>query len=911
MINNKVLKFLAFIFALYTTHASYAAHDNPADLHEVLGDDWRFQNIIIDKELKKIIQSLENFNIKYNVINPNYKKRLYIYNASLNDLKKQVDILNAHQSDPAYYEVKILANDIPTATKPRSKEEDFHVTSDATLEELLGPHYTKNNIFVSEKLPDLIEKLEHEKLKYYKIETPAAFIYQSGDKERKSIVLLDQDEYNEKFQRFKRQFSSNWLEGFLIADFKDDFVFKKIIPQSISPYKIISKEMSLTNFYKSDLSNAEVFVDSISFFQKPLIFNELREKFPTIKIVASLMFRSQEFASDKKYVFLFRKGGNLEYKSLVFNYFNKHIKSIKNDFTIIEINDSNESTPTLTEEDADNSFADNLDALLGDDWRNNNIFVDLKFRNLIEKIETSNKNTSPPFVSELKNRDPLKKTIIVLNKNNIKNLQSIKKFFNDAISTIKQDFVIKFLLDDIKRPGFLIEEEMRFNQSTTMEQILGKNLEDAEIFYSFADQEMFKNSVKKILGPKAKPMPQDPRAFNTVFKPGKVVILIGENEREILGAILTYFHHNKNYIESNIIIKKLTSREDAVEHKYISTNNIEDILDHVVDNTYVFFDYDQTIFLPEFVNVNGLVNKTVDNKISGLMEQIKQKGGQSIVLTNRGNGSADVSSIVKNNATLRYERSPLPISNAMKMMLELRNAKINLSKIPYNSENNNQFQDSARGYFNGILFTNASVLGQKAKNTDYNIKLRTNTDMLKSFKVNASDRGSKGLTTYYGKAITALEFLQAANIHPRRIIFIDDGQELTKAFHEVMEEFGYDSVVIEYNKAFSDEVMNNVLIPRYESISRIGDIIKDKKINVLTAINLLKNALENKEIDIYQAIGGILDLDFSAEDQKKCLISVINEDIFQKSPEDQEKILDEIMSSGVAPETLEKYLKKP
>ncbi len=54
-----------------------------------------------------------------------------------------------------------------------------------------------------------------------------------------------------------------------------------------------------------------------------------------------------------------------------------------------------------------------------------------------------------------------------------------------------------------------------------------------------------------------------------------------------------------------------------------------------------------------------------------------------------------------------------------------------------------------------------------------------------------------------------------------------------------------------------------------------------------------------------------MDLDFSAEDQKKSLISVINEDIFQKSPEDQEKILDEIMSSGVAPETLEKYLKNP
>jgi hypothetical protein len=908
--NNKLLKFFAFIFLLYVTHASYAAHDDPSDLHEILGDDWRFQNVFVDKSLKNIIKSLENFDIKYNIINPAHKKRLYIYHASPNDFQKQIDILNTHKEDPDYYEVKTLVNDISTATEPTVKKENFYVTSETTIEELLGPHYKSNNIFVSAKLPNLMEKLNNENITYESIRTPSPMIYKLQDNNKKFIVLLEEFEYNHYSNTFKDWFQQN------SKIFKDDFIFKKIIPQSISQYKIISKEMSLNSFLTSDLNNTEIFIDGMSFSSNPPMTQLLREKLGDrikangrIKTVSNL--ESFDLVAEKKYVFLFKKGGDLSYKQFVFNYFDKHKKAIKNDFTIIEINNSNESTPTLTEEDVDNSFVDNLDTLFGDNWQNINIFIDLKFRNLIEKIETSNKNTSPPFVGELKNRDPLKKTIIVLSKNNIKDLQSIRKFFNDAISTIKQDFVIKFLLNDIKRPASLIIEDRHFNQSTTKEQILGKNLEDTEIFYSFADQEMFKESVKKKLGSKAKPMPQNPRAFNTVFKPGKVVILIGENERELLGNITTYFHHNKNYIESNIIIKKLVGREDVVEHKYISTNNIEDILDHVVDDTYVFFDYDQTLFLPEFASVNGLINKTVDNKISGLMEQIKQKGGQTIVLTNRGNGSADVSSIVKNKDTLRYERSALPISNAMKMMLELRNANINLSKIPYDIQNNNQFQDSARGYFNGILFTNASVLGQKAKNSDYFIELRTNTNMLKPFKVNASDRGNKGLTTYYGKAITALEFLRAANLYPRRIIFIDDGQELTTAFHKVMEEFGYDSVVIEYNKVFSDEVVNDVLIPRYESISRIGEIIKDKKINALTATNLLKNALENKEIDIYQAIGGILDLDFSAEDQKKSLISVINEDIFQKSPEDQEKILDEIMSSGVAPETLEKYLKNP
>ena len=628
---------------------------------------------------------------------------------------------------------------------------------------------------------------------------------------------------------------------------------------------------------------------------------------------------------------MFKEEGDLSFKKFVDDYFKKNIKNIKNNFTIIYINDSEESTPTLVEEYVDQLFTDNLDLLLGDNWRDNNIFIELKFKNLIEKIEMSNKNTSPPFVDKLKNRDPLKKTIIVLNKNNSKDLESIRKFFSDNISTVKQDFIIKFLLNDIKQPASLIIENRHFTPSTSMDQILGKNLQDTQIFYSFAHQEMLKESIKKKLGEIAKPMPLSPNRFNNIFNSSsKTIILVGENDKDLLGKITTHFYHNKNYITSPTIIKKLVGREDVVENKYISTNNIEDVLEHVVDDTYVFFDYDQTLFLPEFVNVNGLVNKTVDNKIIDVVEKIKQKGGQALVLTNRGNGTVtNVSSIIKNKYTLRYERNPLSMSNAMKMTIELRDAKINLSKLPYELENNKKFQDNERevkigekpytvkrGYFNGILFTDASALGQKAKATEYFIELRTNNNMLKPFEVTASDR-AKGLTTYYGKAITALEFLRAADIHPRRIIFIDDSQDLTKAFHKVMQKFGYDSVVIKYDKAFSKEVYDELSIPRYNSINRIENIIKDiknysannsNKINVLSVINLLKNAIKYNEIDIYQAISGILDLDLSAEDQKKCLVSVIDENM---PPSSQERILDEIMSSGVAKEILEKYFKKP
>lgn len=933
MMNNKILKFLAFIFILHTTHLAYATHDNPSDLHEILGDDWRFQNIVVDESLKNVIESLKNFDIKYNIINPAYQKRLYIYHVPLNNLEKQVQILNYHERDPADYEVKTLANDILTPTRPMVKEENFYLTSDTTLEELLGPHYKNNNIFVSIKLPNLIEKLNNEKIKYHKIETQSPLIYNSLNKNgnKKFILLLEQSEYNKTSMLFKGRFGT-YLE------FDDDFIFKKIIPESISPYQIASKAMSLTDFLKSDLNNKEIFLDVWSFASKQHMTKSLIEKLGdkiktadgSIKTVSNL--ESFPLVSNKEYVFLFKKGQCNSYIKYVENYFEKNKKDIKNNFTIININDSEEFTLTLVEEDIYNLFTDNLDVLLGDNWRDNNIFIDLKFRNLIEKIETNNKNTSPPFVSELKNRDPLKKTVIVLNKNNSKDLQSIRKFFSDNISTIKQEFIIKYLLNDIKQPASLIIENSHFTPSTPLDQILGKDWKDAQIFYSFAGQEMLKESVKTKLGfIKALPMPQNLIKFNTIFNSSnKVIILVGENDRKLLDDITTYFYHNKNYIKSTIFIKKLVGREDVVEHKYISTNNIEDVLEHVVDDTYVFFDYDQTLFLPEFVNVNGLVNKTVDSKIIDVVEKIKQKGGQVLVLTNRGNGTTtNVSSIIKNKDTQRYERNPLSMSNATKMTIELRDAKINLSKLPYDLQNNKKFQDSEReikigekpyivkrGYFNSILFTDASALGEKAKATDYLIELRTNTNILKPFKVTASDR-AKGLTTHYGKAITALEFLRAANLHPRRIIFIDDGQELTTAFHKVMEEFGYDSVVIEYNKAFSEEVYDNITLPRIYSIKRIENIIKDikndsannfdKKINIANAIKLLKDAIKNKEIEIEQAIDGILDLDLSAEDQKKCLISIIDENIPLSS---QEGILDEIMSSGVAKEILEKYFKK-
>lgn len=341
-----------------------------------------------------------------------------------------------------------------------------------------------------------------------------------------------------------------------------------------------------------------------------------------------------------------------------------------------------------------------------------------------------------------------------------------------------------------------------------------------------------------------------------------------------------------------IILKELSAdlywQEKSTENIYTETANIKDVNKYVDKKTVVFLDYDETIFMPLSKDMNGMIDRTVEKEATApVINDIAEKSLATFILTNRSYAKDDAFKSVNKRVDKIYEKSEAPIPIDFKMNLELRKNGIIIPKrLLLTQEHINskmlQVHGVTRGIFSNIIFSAATGLAWFAQNNrDAAVTIKDFLGIPQQLKIDITARVNKPITSHSGKAITALEFINASRLKPEKVVFVDDTKEIATTFHSLMKKFRYNSVVIEYQGSDQPEYIEDLT-----SVAAWITNLSDSRINKLEKINQILTGVYSKQLDELRAMSLVLDIpDLSATEQTDTLFRIAYGDEAEKGLE--------------------------